>query len=145
VVCLRNVFTVGLLPILGFFYAAGVLIVWKKHRQWETGMLEEWLILPYPTRRAKPGIWIGRIRRPSGEEVTVLSEITGVPPVPAKTTRWSQCSEDFPVNVPQTVNPPIPIQWVWAPTLSPFVVRWERQFPPKPRNPAAKPIRGPSS
>lgn len=136
------VFTVGLPPIIGFIYSVMVLVVWKKHRQWEIGMLEEWMIIPYSTRMAKPGIWIGRIRRPSGEHVTVLSEITGVPPVPAKTIRWGQCKEDFPVNVVQTLHPPIPIQWFWAPTLSPFVVRWERQFSQKQREYAARRVTG---
>ncbi|WP_053958278.1 hypothetical protein [Sulfobacillus thermosulfidooxidans] len=128
------VFTVGLAPILGFIFSMIVVIVWKRRRQWEEGLLEAWMILPYPTRQAKPGIWIGRIRRPGGDTVTVLSEITGVPPVPDKTTRWSQCSEHFPVNVPQTVDPPVPVRWYWAPSLSPFVVRWERQFTAKQRN-----------
>ncbi len=136
------VLTVGLLPIIGFGYAMVVLILWKKHRQWETGMLEAWMILPYPTRLAKPGIWIGRIRRPSGELVTILSEITGVPPVSGAITRWSQCSATFPVHEPQTVNPPVRVTWYWAPTLSPFVVRWERQFNKKQRKYASQRVMG---
>ncbi len=131
------ILTVGFLPIIGFVYAGIVLVLWKQRRQRDTGLLEAWLILPYAARTGKLGIWIGHIRRPSGEYVTVLSEITGVPPVPDKTTRWSQCSESFPVHVPQTLNPPVPVTWVWAPTLSPFVVRWERPLasPPHRGNP----------
>ncbi len=129
------IFTVGLGPIAGFIFCLVVLLAWKKRRRWETGMLEAWVIIPYVTRKmTMPGVWIGRIRRPSGEYVTVLSEITGVPPIPGKIARWAQCKEDLPVNVPQAVNPPVPIIWYWAPTLSPFVVRWERQFNKKQRD-----------
>ncbi|POB12218.1 hypothetical protein [Sulfobacillus sp. hq2] len=124
------VFTIGFGPIVGALFSVGVLVLWHHRRQWETGRLEAWMIVPYATRAAQPGVWIGRIRRPSGDLVTVLSEITGVPPVPDKTTRWSQCGMDLPVNRPQPVDPPIPVTWAWAPTLSPFVVRWGRRMPP---------------
>lgn len=127
------VFTIGLGPIVGVIFSLGVLILWKNRRQWETGLLEDWMIVPYATRLAKPGVWIGRIRRPSGELITVLSEITGVPPVPDKTTRWSQCGVDVPTNTPQKISPPVPVMWYWTPTLSPFVVRWARQFTPTQR------------
>ncbi|AUW92548.1 hypothetical protein BXT84_00080 [Sulfobacillus thermotolerans] len=128
------VLTIGLGPIVGVIFSLGVLVLWKNRRQWETGLLEDWMVIPYATRTAKPGVWIGRIRRPSGDLVTVLSEITGVPPVPDKTTRWSQCGADLPVNTPQKVIPPVPVTWYWAPTLSPFVVRWSRQFSKKQRH-----------
>ncbi|POB12038.1 hypothetical protein [Sulfobacillus sp. hq2] len=128
------IFTIGLGPIVGVIFSLVVLVLWKHRRQWETGLLEDWMIVPYATRAAKPGVWMGRIRRPSGDLVTVLSEITGVPPVPDKTTRWSQCDADLPVNTPQKVIPPVPVMWYWAPTLSPFVVRWSRQFSKKQRH-----------
>jgi hypothetical protein len=99
---------------------------WREARVRQSGLLEAWALYPYRARPHLAGIWLGRVRLDGETVITLVSESTGPPPVTKRARRWVSVRVDpsWKWGEPVPCDPPVPITWIGAPSMTPFVMRW---------------------